>query len=179
MKAFIKELIPYIIIILVVVLIRTYLVTPVVVSGSSMSPTLDNGEVLLLNKLKYRISEINRFDIVVVSVDKKVIKNKNLLENETKIIKRVTGLPSEYVEYKNNTLYIDGKEVVNDYNFNTEDFSLEEICNCKRIPEDKYLVLGDNREISADSRVIGLIDKDDIQGKTSFRLWPLNKIGNI
>ena len=73
MKAFIKELIPYIIIILVVVLIRTYLVTPVVVSGSSMSPTLDNGEVLLLNKLKYRISEINRFDIVVVSVDKKVI----------------------------------------------------------------------------------------------------------
>ena len=47
------------------------------------------------------------------------------------------------------------------------------------IPEDKYLVLGDNREISADSRVIGLIDKDDIQGKTSFRLWPLNKIGNI
>ena len=102
-----------------------------------------------------------------------------MLENETKIIKRVIGLPSEYVEYKNNTLYIDGKEVVNDYNFNTEDFSLEEICNCKRIPEDKYLVLGDNREISADSRVIGLIDKDDIQGKTSFRLWPLNKIGNI
>ena len=168
MKAFVKELIPYIIIILVVVLIRTYLVTPVVVSGSSMSPTLDSGEVLLLNKLKYRISEINRFDIVVVSVDKKVIKNINLLENDTKIIKRVIGLPSEYVEYKNNTLYIDGKEVVNDYNFNTEDFSLEEICNCKKIPEDKYLVLGDNREISSDSRVIGLIDKDDIQGKTSF-----------
>ncbi len=88
MKAFIKELIPYIIIILVVVLIRTYLVTPVVVSGSSMSPTLDNGEVLLLNKLKYRISEINRFDIVVASVDKKVFKNKNLLENYTKIINR-------------------------------------------------------------------------------------------
>ena len=75
-----KELIPYIIIILVVVLIRTYLVTPVVVSGSSMSPTLDSGEVLLLNKLKYRISEINRFDIVVVSVDKKVIKNINFDE---------------------------------------------------------------------------------------------------
>ena len=77
MKAFIKELIPYIIIILVVVLIRTYLVTPVVVSGSSMSPTLNNGEVLLLNKLKYRISEINRFDIVVVSEIRKLLKIKN------------------------------------------------------------------------------------------------------
>lgn len=176
MKDKIKDLIPYIIIVIIVILIRTYLVTPVIVSGDSMYPTLKENEVLLLSKITYRVSDINRFDIVVINVNKELPNGKKI---KTKIIKRVIGLPNEYVEYKNNTLYIDGKELKNDYNFETKDFSLEDISTYKKIPEDKYLVLGDNRDVSADSRVIGLIDKKDISGKAIFRIWPITKLSKV
>ena len=146
MKKFINELIPYIIIVLVVVLIRSFLVTPVIVSGDSMVPTLKDKELLLLNKINYRLNDIKRFDIVVIQLDNK------------EIIKRVIGLPGEEVLYRNNALYIDGHEIKSDYNFETEDFSLKTICNCQRIPDDKYLVLGDNRSVSVARRMAEIID---------------------
>lgn len=161
MKKFIKELIPYVVIVIVVVLIRSFLVTPVIVSGDSMVPTLKNKQLLLLNKINYKLNDIERFDIVVIKIDNK------------EIIKRVIGLPGENILYRSNTLYIDGHELENDYDFDTEDFSLKTICNCERIPEDKYLVLGDNRAVSADSRIIGLIDKKDIEGNVNISLWPI------
>lgn len=164
MKKIIKELIPYILIVLIVVLIRTYIVTPVIVVGDSMIPTLKDNQILLLNKIDYRLHEIKRYDIVVIKVGK------------SEIIKRVIGLPGENVEYINNTLYINEQEEINDYNFDTEDFNLKSICNCDKIPEDKYLVLGDNRMVSSDSRIIGLIDKKDILGKTTVSLWPIKKV---
>lgn len=176
MKNKIKELIPYIIIVIVVIVIRTYLVTPVIVSGDSMYPTLKEKEVLLLSKITYKVSDIKRFDIVVINVNKDLPNGKKI---KTKIIKRIVGLPGEYVEYKNNILYIDGKELENDYNFDTKDFSLEDISIYKTIPEDKYLVLGDNRDVSADSRSIGLISKKDISGKSFFRIWPITKISKV
>ena len=73
-------------------------------------------------------------------------------------------------------MYIDGHEETSEYNFDTEDFTLKSICNCDKIPEDKYLVLGDNRQVSSDSRIIGLIDKKDIQGTTQISIWPIKKI---
>ena len=176
MKDKIKELIPYIIIVIVVILIRTYLVTPVIVSGDSMYPTLKENEVLLLSKITYRVSDIKRFDVVVINVNKDLVNGKKI---KTKIIKRVIGLPGEYVEYKDNILYIDGKELDNEYNFDTKDFSLEDLSIYKKIPEDKYLVLGDNRSVSADSRSIGLIDKKDISGKSFFRIWPITKLSKV
>ena len=161
---FIKELIPYIVIIIVVVLIRTYIVTPVIVVGDSMVPTLKDNQILLLNKFDYKFNEIERYDIVVIKVGK------------SEIIKRVIGLPGENIEYKNNTLYINGHEEETIYNFDTDDFKLEEICKCDKIPQDKYLVLGDNRMVSSDSRIIGLIDKKDILGSTSISIWPIKKV---
>lgn len=161
MKKFIKDLIPYIVITIIVVLIRTFLITPVIVSGDSMVPTLDNKQLLLLNKINYQLNDIKRFDIVVIKIDNK------------EIIKRVIGLPGENIIYRNNMLYIDGHELANDYNFDTDDFSLKTICNCNRIPENKYLVLGDNRSVSADSRIIGLIDRKDIEGSVELSLWPI------
>ena len=164
MKKFIKELIPYIIIIVVVVLIRSYIITPVIVVGDSMVPTLKDNQILLLNKLDYKLNEIERYDIVVVKVGK------------SEIIKRVIGLPGENIEYRNNILYIDGHEIETEYNFETEDFTLRSICSCDKIPQDKYLVLGDNRKVSADSRIIGLIDISDIKGSAHISLWPIKTV---
>ena len=163
MKKFIKELIPYVIIVIAVVLVRTYIATPVIVVGDSMVPTLEDNQILLLNKLDYKFNEIKRYDIIVIKVGK------------SEIIKRVIGLPGENIEYRNNTLYINGQEESN-YNFDTEDFTLKSICNCDEIPQDKYLVLGDNRMVSSDSRIIGLIDKEDILGNTKISIWPIKKV---
>lgn len=154
----IKEIIPYVVIVVVVVLIRTFIVTPVVVSGDSMVPSLKDGQLLLLNKLSYKFKEIERFDVVVIKVGK----------NE--IIKRVIGLPGETVEYKNNNLYINGELIETEYDFETDDF--EE----KLIPEDKYFVLGDNRRVSSDSRIIGMIKREDIIGKTNISILPVKLV---
>jgi len=168
MKKIIKELVPYIIIIVVVVLIRSFIITPVMVSGSSMKPNLQDKEILLERKIGYNENTFKRFDIVVIK------------EGKEEIIKRVIGLPGEHVSYKKNKLYINDELVEENFKFyDTVDFNLEEICSCSKIPEGKYLVLGDNRPVSKDSRVIGLIDKEDILGKTEIRIWPISKIGSI
>lgn len=168
MNKFIKELIPYIVIILIVVLIRSFIITPVIVSGDSMKPNLHDKEILLERKIGYNENTIKRFDVVIIKKEKE------------EIIKRVIGMPGEHISYKNNKLYVNDKLVAENYTHrDTEDFNLEEICSCSKIPEGKYLVLGDNRPISKDSRSIGLIDIDNIKGKAVFRLWPLTKIGGI
>ena len=95
-----KDIIDIIVIVLIVVLIRTFLFTPAKVKGDSMNDTLLDKEVIIVNKIDYTINEANRFDIVVFE-----------RENGEKLIKRVIGLPGEKVEYKDNTLYINDKEV--------------------------------------------------------------------
>lgn len=168
MKKIIKELYPYVLIILAVIIIRTFIITPVVVSGDSMKPNLNNGELLLVRKIGYNNNTIKRFDIIV------------LKDGDDEIIKRIIGLPGEHISYKNNNLYVDDTVVEQNYTFrDTKDFNLEEICTCSIIPEGKYLVLGDNRPISKDSRQIGLVDIDNIVGKAVFRIWPLTKISGI
>ena len=164
MNKVLKEIGSYVLIILFVILIRTFIITPVRVDGLSMSPTLDDGEILLLNKLdkKYK-----RFDIVVIDY------------NGTKIIKRVIGLPSESVMYKENSLYINGEKVEESFistDVKTEDFVLTEF---NHIPDNYYFVVGDNRNNSVDSRIIGLINKKDILGKVKIALFPFNDFGFI
>ena len=162
MNKILKDIIEYAIIIIAVLLFRAFLFSPIRVTGDSMVPTLQDGNIMILNKIGYRIKGLNRFDIVVINYD-----------NE-KIIKRVIGLPGDTVEYKEDKLYINGKFIEENYTRKeTEDFYLDE-----KIPEGKYFVLGDNRPISKDSRIIGLIDKKDIAGYTSIVIFPFNKIKN-
>lgn len=157
----IKEIIPYIVIIVVVVLIRTFLVTPARVDGESMESTLYNGEVVLLNKIDLKTKGLKRFDVVVFKY------NKDLL------IKRVIGLPGETVEYINNELYINYKKVDIPFEFeDTKDFKYE-------VPNNEYFVLGDNRDNSKDSRYFGSINLKNIKGKVSIILFPLKRIGKV
>lgn len=161
---FIKELIPYVIIFVIVVLLRSYVITPVQVVGDSMLNTLHEGEILILNKFIYRFKEIERFDIVVVKQD-----------DDDAIIKRIIGLPGETVEYKDNQLYINGVEMDDPYNDGkTEDYVFD-----ATLGDDEYFVMGDNRSDSLDSRILGAIPKKEIQGRIDLRIWPFNKIGTV
>ena len=163
----IKNIVEYVAIIIAVLLFRQFLFSPIRVSGDSMIPTLKDGDIMILNKIGYSIKGLDRFDIVVVDY------------NGEKIIKRVIGLPGDYVEYNDNKLYINGEYIKEEYERkNTNDFILEMIDE-NVIPDGKYLVLGDNRPISKDSRIIGLIDEKDIKGYTSFIIFPFKRIGNV
>lgn len=170
-KEFIKDTFKYIVLIIVVLVVAIYVVSLQQVVGPSMSNTLNNNDIVLLDKISYRFVDIKRGDIV------------SLYYADTKyLIKRVIGLPGEHVEFQDNKLYIDGKYIGEEYleNVETYDFSLDEL-GYSKIPDDMYLVLGDNREDSLDSRdkSVGLIPKEDIIGKVRIRIWPLNKIGIV
>lgn len=175
---FLKDLIPYLIIIVVVILIRTFIATPVRVEGSSMDPTLKDGDILILNKLS---RNYKRFDIVVVEIKQKYYEDGKAKYKTTKLVKRIIGLPGENIEYKNNKLYINGKVIEDVVLEDTDDFSLKEIYGINKIPSNSYFVMGDNRDGSSDSRMseVGLIKKDKILGKTIFRIWPINKIKSL
>jgi signal peptidase I len=158
------ELIPYALIIILVLLIRTFFYTPVRVNGSSMQPTLYDGDYLILEKFDIRI---DRFDIIVLNYQKE------------RLVKRVIGLPGEHVKYHDNKLYINDELVTENIDdLETFNFELQDL-GFDYIPEDYYFVMGDNRENSTDSRYIGLISKDNIIGKVRFQVFPITNFGSI
>lgn len=158
MKNFIKEIYPYLIIIAVVVLIRTFLFTPIRVDGPSMNPTLKNGDIMILNK----VAKVDRFDIVV-------IKSKRI---DDVLIKRIIALPGETLEVNNGVIYINGKKIKDKYGYGkTSDVGK------MKIPDGEYFVMGDNRTVSADSRLFGTFRKEEIKGTTKFTLFPFKRFG--
>lgn len=166
MKKFIKEIYSYVLIVVFVILFRSYIATPVRVDGDSMNDTLINNDILILNKMD---KKYERFDIIVINY------------NNTKLVKRIIGLPGENIEYKDNTLYINDKGYKDIETSRTKDFSIKELYEVEKIPEDSYFVMGDNRNNSLDSRDyrVGFINKEDIVGVTIFRIYPFNSIGSV
>lgn len=151
---------PYVGIIILVLLFKHFLYTPIVVHGESMMPTLHDKDIMILDKISPRISGYKRFDIVVVKIP-----------GET-LIKRIVGLPGEKIEYKDGKLYINDKVVKDKYNNdNTEDFF------SITLDKNQYFVLGDNRGNSVDSRIVGPINKNKILGRAKLTLFPFNRIG--
>lgn len=166
---FIKEIYPYVIIVVVVLFVKTYVIAPIQVNGISMDSTLHDGDIMLLNKLQYKRYGVKRGDIVV-------IKNRG-----SHIIKRIIGLPGDNIKVEDNILYINGKEYKEDYldkGTVTNDFSLEELFDTDKVPEGTYFVMGDNRDDSLDSRILGFIEEDDIEGIASITIFPFNRLGS-
>lgn len=162
------------------VLIRTFLFFPFQVVGESMSPTLLSGDRLILN----RLAQVDRFDVVVFPApDSEEGKEKE------EYVKRIIGLPGDEIVYQGDVLFINGVEVQENYlepvknlypnRQTTPNFTLADLPNSHSnvIPEGMYLVLGDNRPVSKDSREFGLIPAEAIEGNARLRIWPLDRIG--
>ena len=162
-----KTILTYVLIIGVAILIKLFVFSPIKVNGTSMSPTLEDGDIMILNEIGYYINGLSRFDIAVANVD-----------NE-RLIKRVIGLPGETVEYRDNVLYINGEAVVENFKHtDTNDFSLSDI-NYEKIPDNYYFLVGDNRGNSKDSRTIGLVHKGKIIGKTRLIIYPFSRTSTV
>lgn len=162
---------------LLAVLALTYLVIHFVgqrteVIGSSMEPTLQNGDNLIVDKISYRFHDPKRFDIIVFPFQ---------YEDQTYFIKRIIGLPGETVRIdEQGTIYINGevlkegygKEVIQD-----PGRALTEI----QLGDDEYFVMGDNRNNSTDSRteIVGNIKRSDIIGRAWIRIYPFSKFGKL
>ncbi len=166
MYKILKKILPYLIIMLSIILINLFVASPIKVKNISMYPTLNENDILILNKID---KNFKRFDIVVIN------------SNNTQIIKRIIGLPGENIEYNNNILYINGIKTDDIINVKTEDFALKKIYETDKLPSDCYFVMGDNRIKSNDSRDsnVGLIKKSDIVGVVEARIYPFNKINKL
>lgn len=153
----------YIKVIIITVLVTysvLYFVQVSRVVGSSMEPNYHDGNIILVDKFFYKRSTPEYNDIVVVSYY-------NGIEEE-QIIKRVVAVGGDKIEVKDNKLYRNGVLIEEDYileDMETHDFSYD-------IPNGKIFVLGDNRNISVDSRIIGYVDfDDDVVGKVFFKVF--------
>lgn len=159
-----------VVIIALTVLFLRFVMQRTQVLGNSMRPTLEDGDSLMVDKLSYRFTDPERFDIVVFPLRH---------GEETYIIKRVIGLPGETVQITE-----DGRILVNGEVL-TEHYGLEVIKNPGRAAEpltlgsDEYFLLGDNRNNSLDSReaTIGNVKRSELIGKAFIRVYPFSSFG--
>ncbi len=154
----IKDLLPYAIILIVVIFVRSFIITPIKVNGSSMYNTLDGKEIMLL----WKLGNLERYDIVVAKT------------KEDTLIKRLYAFPGESIECRNGEIYLNDEVIEDTFAFGeTEDFPKITLA------ENEYFLMGDNRLVSLDSRKIGPIKKEQIEGTTNFILYPFSKFGKI
>ncbi len=173
MKGFLFDLVFYgVLIFACIYIIPNFVMQRTIVDGSSMEETLSNGDHLYVEKISYRFDMLKRFDIIVFYPFGR--------ENEEYYVKRIIGLPGETVQIKDGLIYIDDELL-------EENYGMEKIEYAGRaaepitLGEDEYFVMGDNRNISKDSRyeTVGNVSKENIGGRAFFRVSPLSKFGTI
>ena len=174
---FFRDMSIYIITFAIIAIVFIFIVGLHPIAGNSMATTLEEGDVVVVSKFSYRFFDIERNDIVTLKV------------NGKSYVKRVIGLPGENIKYLKNVLYINDEPYTENFlskDIETTGFTLDDICKENEcpdgvIPNGKYLVLGDNRPESEDSRTktFGLVEKNQIKGKIFLRIWPLNSFGGI
>lgn len=144
--------------------VYVFLVQPHRVKGESMLPTYKDGELLLVEKVSYKIYKPSRGDVIVFKAPGQM---------NVDFIKRIIGLPGETIRIDGGTIYINDKKLNENYEKQVTAGD-EELT----LGPDEYFVLGDNRGGSSDSRVFGPIKRDTIEGKAWFVYWPILKNQN-
>lgn len=170
-KEFILELLKVIVISLVVIIpVRYFLIQPFYVKGASMEPNFYAKDYLIINEISYRFNDPERGDILI-------FRYPNDLSQV--FIKRVIGLPGERIKISKGKIVIINDENPNGFELDEKDYLEESILisgdSNIEIDADEYFVLGDNRNLSLDSRVFGTIHKKYIIGKTWIRGWPFDQ----
>lgn len=135
------------------------------VDGTSMEPTLHNGELILVNKLAYKLSAPVRGDVIVFYFPR---------DPEQEYIKRLVGLPGDVVRVENGKLYVNDQLVDEPYIAAAPNYPGE-----WEVPAGQFFVLGDNRNNSYDSHNWGSVPKDYVVGKAVFIYWPFERLGLI
>ena len=158
------EVLETVVIVFITVFVLTkFILLPCVVVGSSMESTLLDGDMGYSFIITKKIN-IKRFDICVIDTEG--------LSGDKLLVKRVIGLPNDLVEYKNNKLYINGEFVEENFldDVYTEDLSI-------KLNDGEYYCLGDNRNISKDSRFYGPFEEERIKSTNYFVLYPFDRFG--
>ncbi len=195
-----------IIAVVIAILIKYFVGTPTIVKQTSMWPTLEQNDRLILNRLPRTFGEMpERGDIITFEapsnkatgltaeeIDNPIAKYDNepttwwgkftyhVLEiGKESYIKRVIALPGEHVEIKDGKVYINGEKL--DEPYLTDDVITEPtgVLNDFTVPENTVFAMGDNREGSKDCRAFGCIPLERIESKVVIRFWPLNKFGKV
>lgn len=160
--------------ILLALFLRLFVFSTIRVEGPSMQDTLFTGENILIEKVSYRFSEPERFDIVVCR-----FRNGGGTGNANdNYVKRVIGLPGETVSIRDGLIHINGQQLQGDIYGKTLS-PHEDMEQGVTVPEGEYFVMGDNRSNSLDSVRLGTIREEDILGRGVLIIWPFNKIGWI
>jgi len=136
------------------------------VSGFSMAPHIDSGEVVVINTAAYRIGSVRRGDIIAFDHDRPA---------PSVYLKRVVGLPGERVEIRHGTVFVDGTQLPETYVRYHDDRSTAAVT----VAPGSYYVLGDNRANSDDSRDWGLVPSAEIIGRAVIAIWPPTHVGAL
>lgn len=166
-KSFLREIFDIVIIFVFMYLIFTFVLMSVRIDGESMEPNYHNGERgIMLRSLPGQINNPDYQDVVVVEYNDNGI--------DELIVKRVIARPRDTIAIINNEIYVNG-DVVNDVMRDPETM-MEDLEDLK-LADDEYFVLGDNRNNSKDSRIIGPVKRDQIKAINGFMFWPLSEFG--
>jgi signal peptidase I len=149
-------------------LVQQFLIRPFIVNGTSMDPTLETGDYLLIDRLSYRFAAPDRGDVIVFQSPP---------EPEKYFVKRIIGLPGETVVLEGSTVTIINEENPNGFVL-TEPFITHKKNDSMRVtvPDNHYFVMGDNRSGSYDSRGWGTLPKENIGGRALLRLLPIQSL---
>lgn len=151
--------------------IRTFVAEARYIPSSSMEPTLQINDRLIVEKISYHLKNPERGDIVVFNPPDALIRQ----NFKDAFIKRIIGIPGDKVEVYNGIVFINGQAIKESYIAQKPNYRFGPVT----VPEGQYLVLGDNRNNSYDSHYWGFVPKEKLIGRAAVRFWPFNRVGSL